>query len=505
MQPQKLSATRPGRAIAAGAVAISLFSLVLLAGCDAAQELTDPKQFPQESLPAFLTAEDFSEILLQSAAVLPCPDGVAAAVTFAAPNEAFGLTVAYEAGQRATVETLSEAGVDTVVALFGPDDGSGYYGALPIAVDDDGGSDGRLSRLVETIDVSGRYFAVVTTAGGAGRGAVTLLVGADNCESAPECSADDECDDADPCTTDVCDAATGTCRYVPVPDPGCAACADDSDCAGGDACFRSVCIDGLCIDEASPDGTTCDDGDVCTGGDACRQGACVGTPLACDDGDACTDDFCDPAIGACEHVPLPDPGCGVPGCTEDADCDDGDECTADMCDATTATCQNLAVPGCGAPECTVDSDCDDGDACTADMCDATTATCQNLAVPGCGAPCAAHADCDDGNECTVDTCVAAECEHELAPGCGSQCSTDADCFDANPCTVDTCQAGGCFFDLVVDGAACDDGDPCTTNDACTAGVCAGAPLNCDDGNACTLDSCDSATGTCVHVNDPACG
>lgn len=51
-----------------------------------------------------------------------------------------------------------------------------------------------------------------------------------------------------------------------------------------------------------------------------------------------------------------------------------------------------------------------------------------------------------------------------------------------------------------DGTLCDDGKPCTVNDVCAAGVCAGVPKNCDDGNACTKDTCNATTGACVHTN-----
>lgn len=40
------------------------------------------------------------------------------------------------------------------------------------------------------------------------------------------------------------------------------------------------------------------------------------------------------------------------------------------------------------------------------------------------------------------------------------------------------------------GRSCDDGDPCTMNDECVAGVgCGGTPIACDDGLPCTLDAC----------------
>jgi len=52
------------------------------------------------------------------------------------------------------------------------------------------------------------------------------------------------CDDADPCTTDACIPATGTCDHAP---------------------FTGAC----------------DDGSLCTMGDACTSGVCAGTPVAC--------------------------------------------------------------------------------------------------------------------------------------------------------------------------------------------------------------------------------
>lgn len=55
----------------------------------------------------------------------------------------------------------------------------------------------------------------------------------------------------------------------------------------------------------------------------------------------------------------------------------------------------------------------------------------------------------------------------------------------------------------LDGTACDDGNPCTSNDACTGGICAGTADNgasCDDGNGCTMsDICMS--GVCAGSND----
>ena len=57
------------------------------------------------------------------------------------------------------------------------------------------------------------------------------------------------------------------------------------------------------------------------------------------------------------------------------------------------------------------------------------------------------------------------------------------------------------------GAACDDGDVCTTNDQCDGSlncVGTGLPPDCDDGSVCTVDSCVSPGG-CVHTAAPATG
>jgi hypothetical protein len=71
-----------------------------------------------------------------------------------------------------------------------------------------------------------------------------------------------DCDDADPCTIDSYNSATGRCEHTL---------------------------------------KTCDDQDACTT-DACSRGQCVHTQKVCDDQDPRTQDACDPRTGACEHT-----------------------------------------------------------------------------------------------------------------------------------------------------------------------------------------------------------
>ena len=60
------------------------------------------------------------------------------------------------------------------------------------------------------------------------------------------------------------------------------------------------------------------------------------------------------------------------------------------------------------------------------------------------------------------------------------------------CTDDKCEPskGVCFW--VNNGAACEDGSPCTGNDHCSGGKCtSGLVKTCVNGEKCTADSCDS--------------
>lgn len=98
------------------------------------------------------------------------------------------------------------------------------------------------------------------------------------------------------------------------------------------------------------------------------------------------------------------------------------------------------------------------------------------------------ASCQDQEPCTSgDTCEHGQCVGGSPPSCD----------DFNPCTDDSCATGvGCVHTR--NAAPCDDGDPCTSGDSCGAGVCrAGQAKSCDDGNSCTADQCEPGTG-CVH-------
>ncbi len=73
------------------------------------------------------------------------------------------------------------------------------------------------------------------------------------------------------------------------------------------------------------------------------------------------------------------------------------------------------------------------------------------------------------------------------------------------CTSDTCKPdSGCAH--AGNNLPCDDGDACTTQDACGGGKCEGKPTDpkvlCNDDNPCTQDSCATKQG-CTHLNNTA--
>jgi len=132
-------------------------------------------------------------------------------------------------------------------------------------------------------------------------------------------------------------------------------------------------------------------------------------------------------------------------------------------------------------------------------------------------------NCDDANDCTLDTCtngaVGPECLHQAIEGAacddedpctfpgicaGKTCTNIAPkCVNTNdnPCDDVQCApiTGQCVPAPVV-GTSCEDAEICTTATTCLeSGLCGGgSPLDCGDGNDCTDDPCAPGIG-CDHV------
>jgi len=323
------------------------------------------------------------------------------------------------------------------------------------------------------------------------------------------------CDDGNPCTkTDQC-RADKTCAGVTYTcdAPGFCETTVGATCNG----------DGTCAYPPAT-GLACDDENPCTKTDQCgADKTCAGVTYTCD-----APGFCETTVGATCNG---DGTCAYPPATGLA-CDDGNPCTkTDRCRAD-KTCAGVTYT-CDAPgfcETTVGATCngdgtcayppatglacDDGNPCTkTDRCRADK-TCTGISYR-CDAPglcettvgstcngdgtCAYLPDtgsaCDDGNPCTIDDiCLAGVC---LA-------GSTMDCDDQNPCTNDSCSPeSGCQH--IANTLPCDDGNACTTEDTCNTGVCLGVGvLDCDDNNICTTDWCDSTTGCVYEANSLAC-
>jgi hypothetical protein len=279
------------------------------------------------------------------------------------------------------------------------------------------------------------------------------------------------CNDGNPCTDDSCDSATG-CSHT----NNTVACEDGDFCTTNDSCQEGVCSGGEAL--------VCDDGNVCNGTETCvaNKGCTPGTPLVCkDDDDVCTDTACVPQTGCVtllntapcndEDVCTTGDHCQLGACIAAGSlvCNDNNPCTNDSCDPVNGC---VFVPTAG--------DCDDGNACTVgDHCS------QGACVP------AEMLTCDDGNVCTDDVCVG-------QTGCVFT-NNQAACNDGNPCTAnDQCQAGVCAPGIDLE---CDDGKYCNGVESCDeeAGCVGGEPPVVDDNVACTLDSCDEENDTVLHI------
>ncbi len=113
----------------------------------------------------------------------------------------------------------------------------------------------------------------------------------------------------------------------------------------------------------------------------------------------------------------------------------------------------------------------------ASVCQAGTGTCSDVVKPD-------GSYCDDGNACTrYDICKAGACLGTSPIECNCHI-TDV----CNPVT------GTCSEPAKPDGSSCDDGNTCTQNSACKAGICVGTePIECDVGP-CEEAYCDPQLG-----------
>ena len=207
-------------------------------------------------------------------------------------------------------------------------------------------------------------------------------------------------------------------------------CGSAADCDDRNPCTSDVCSAGVCSNPPGNDGASCADGNACNGTDTCQGGTCQSSgPPNCNDNNPCTTDSC-AAQNGCQHVLVS--GCQT--CTTSGNCSDNNPCNGtEAC--VSGRCQS------GTP-----LTCNDNNACTTDSCSAQ-AGCVFTPLASCQS-CTSNTQCDNGNACDgSETCLSGRCR---------PATTALDCNDADPCTADSCNpASGCTHQLQDTCYSCD--------------------------------------------------
>ena len=259
--------------------------------------------------------------------------------------------------------------------------------------------------------------------------------------------------------------------------------------------------------------------------------ACTASPATPDAADTATD-----AATTDDAAVLPDgnptdawttcpTGVGASGapCVGNLSCQFGQECCCGSCSySSKCQCVNGQFACMYSDYCMGGGNCSGG--CSSGQFQTTTGCKSCMAIvatidAGITAVLAAEPTCATDAECTVWTPKAAcvgTCQR-AAPKSGlvkiqaaeaklvqDNCSGKAAyCANSYGCAAGApaCLAGACVLLEPCDGikmplgAACDDGNACTTKDVCVAkGQCQGSALSCDDGDPCTIDSCSPTKG-----------
>lgn len=321
-------------------------------------------------------------------------------------------------------------------------------------------------------------------------------------------------------------------------------CADGFCCNSACSNACQVCgVDGLCTSAqlgTDPRGL-CDDRNPCNGKEVCNSnGKCeiidwstVEQPCASDSENlkqTCSEGICDPILKSCRAYADPTLGT-VCGLTSTGSCTLGKR----ACNSFTgiAYCNHSISPALEGPNmrdddcdgiidnntpvaCSTSSDCQDSTFCMQSQC--TGGYCQYVPrnvgqdCPSRDSPCLAPFKCSEDGRCQSVNRVSCGVDN-IEASHASSAAVSAETVNTNVspvlvthvdrrCLITTCKDDLCV--QLPSNGSCDDGDPCTVNDACVFNsnrtrnspnveqhyyTCQGTKLSCNDGNPCTVDAC----------------
>ena len=285
-------------------------------------------------------------------------------------------------------------------------------------------------------------------------------------------------------------------------------------CEPGEGCFGDLCDDnsdcqsGWCVQHMGEGVCSTQCQEECPAGWSCQQVAGTEPDVVyiCVSAHA---NLCRPCAesGDCKSVGGADDNCidyGFEGSFCGSPCADGEgtqECPWGFSCKTVATVDGVELPQCiadaGVCPCTDSSvamglwtPCqvsNEWGTCSGKR------VCQEAGLSECDSGVPAGEDCnglDDDCDDEIDEPLLVDGKYEEL------------CDDDNQCTEDSCKGAEGCVNLLLDDGECTDGNPCTVADNCTAGICAGNPVECDDANPCTDNAC-TETGGCEFP--PAAG
>ncbi len=307
-------------------------------------------------------------------------------------------------------------------------------------------------------------------------------------------------------------SASSTVHYdTSVQNGTCATCTAAS-CDDGNPCSIDTCNpNGTCSHTPAANGTACPTGaNLCNQTYACQAGVCTGSnPIVCTASDQChVAGTCNSSTGQCSN---PTAASGT-ACNDGNACDLNDTCQTGVCTAgSTVTCtapDSCHSPGtcststgvCTAPTlkagfCSISGACVASGATNG----ATTCqTCQPAVSTTQYSSVSNGAACNDGNLCdSNDMCQAGVC----TAGATVVCTAIDPCHVAGTCNPST---GVCSNPSAANGTTCNDGNLCTQTDSCLSGTCIGSnPVTCTALDTCHVaGSCQPATGTCTNPTAP---